>query len=79
MALKLVTIWSAFSMFSDSQTGNLKEGKYADFVVLEKDYTEGPDEEIHNNKAIMTFINGELVWADKSAPVQVEAPVAQNN
>ncbi|MDX1498499.1 MAG: amidohydrolase family protein [Woeseiaceae bacterium] len=64
VALKLVTIWSAFSMFSDSMTGNLVPGKYADFIVLDKDYMQGPDDEIKNNKVIMTFIDGELVWQE---------------
>jgi len=66
-------------MFSDKLTGSLEEGKYADFIVLDKDYMSGPDEEIHNNKVTMTFINGELVWTDKDAPVQLETPVAANN
>jgi len=69
VALKLVTIWSAFSMYSDSMTGSLEPGKYADFIVLDKPYLTGPDTEIHNNKVTMTFINGELVWQDASAPV----------
>jgi len=69
VALKLVTIMSAFSMFSDKLTGSLEPGKYADFIVLDKDYLSGPDDEIHNNKVTMTFINGELVWQDADAPV----------
>lgn len=76
VALKLVTIWSAFSMFSDKMTGSLEEGKYADFAVLDKDYLSGSDDEISKNKVTMTFINGELVWTDKDAPVQLETPVA---
>ena len=75
VALKLVTIMSAFSMFSDKLTGSLEPGKYADFVVLDKDYLSGPDEEIHNNKVTMTFINGDLVWSGDGAPV-AEALVA---
>ena len=70
VALKLVTIMSAFSMFSDKLTGSLEPGKYADFIVLDKDYMSGPDDEIHDNKVTMTFINGELVWSDDDAPVQ---------
>jgi predicted amidohydrolase YtcJ len=69
VALKLVTIMSAFSMFSDKMTGSLKPGKYADFIVLDKDYLSGSDEEIHNNKVIMNFINGELVWQDENNPI----------
>ena len=70
VALKLVTIMAAFSMFSDKLTGSLEPGKYADFIVLDKDYMAGTDDEIHDNKVTMTFINGELVWSDEDAPVQ---------
>jgi len=69
VALKLVTVWSAFSMYSDSMTGSLELGKYADFIVLDKDYLSGPDNEIKDNKVIMTFINGELVWQDSASPI----------
>lgn len=79
VALKLVTIWSAFSMYSDKLTGSLEEGKYADFIVLDKDYLSGPDEEIVKNKVTMTFVNGELVWTGEGAPVQLQTPVAANN
>jgi predicted amidohydrolase YtcJ len=68
VALKLVTIMAAFSMFSDKLTGSLEPGKYADFIVLDKDYLSGSDEDIHDNKVTMTFINGELVWSDSGAP-----------
>jgi predicted amidohydrolase YtcJ len=78
VALKLVTIWSAFSMYSDKLTGSLEEGKYADFIVLDKDYMSGSDEDISNNKVTMTFINGELVWTGPGAPVAL-TPVAANN
>jgi predicted amidohydrolase YtcJ len=67
VALKLVTIWSAFSMFSDKLTGSLEPGKYADFIVLDKDYMSGPDDEIHDNRVLMTFVNGELVWQHEDA------------
>ena len=69
VALKLVTIWSAFSMFSDKLTGSLEPGKYADFIVLDKDYMSGSDDEIHDNKVLMTFVNGELVWQHAEAQV----------
>jgi predicted amidohydrolase YtcJ len=83
VALKLVTIWSAFSMFSDKLTGSLEPGKYADFIVLEKDYLSGSDEDISTNRVTMTFINGELVWSGVGAPVDaepvVDTPVVPRN
>ncbi|HEY5627679.1 MAG TPA: amidohydrolase family protein [Nitrospira sp.] len=69
VALKLVTIWSAFSMFSDKLTGSLEAGKYADFIVLDKDYMEGSDDEIHDNRVLMTFVNGELVWQHEDSQI----------
>jgi predicted amidohydrolase YtcJ len=59
-ALKLVTTWSAYSLFSESLTGSLEAGKLADFIVIEKDYLSGPDSEISENKVLMTVVDGDV-------------------
>lgn len=70
VALKLVTLGSAFALFSDSLTGSLEPGKYADFAVLDKDYLSGPDDEIRNNKFIMTVVNGKVGYQDPNFKVK---------
>lgn len=63
-ALKLFTIRSAEFNYADSKVGSLELGKYADFIVIDNDYLEGPDEEISNNKVIMTVVGGERAYND---------------
>ena len=64
VALKLFTHKSAEFLYAESKVGSLEVGKYADFVVLDKDYLSGPDAEIKNNKVIMTVQADEIVYKD---------------
>ncbi|MDA2935282.1 amidohydrolase family protein, partial [Acidobacteria bacterium AH-259-D05] len=45
-ALKMVTTWASEYMLAEDTIGTLEPGKYADFVVLEKDFFTIPTEEI---------------------------------
>jgi hypothetical protein len=63
-ALKLFTYRSAEFLYAESKVGSLETGKYADFIVIEKNYLEGPDAEIKDNKVIMTVVAGESVYQD---------------
>ncbi len=62
VALKLMTIRSAEFLLADSFTGSLEVGKVADFVVLENNYLEGPDEEIGDNQVLVTVVGGEVMY-----------------
>ncbi len=59
--LKSMTIWAAKSMFEENEKGSIEPGKFADFVVLEKDMMEVPENEIPKVNVLYTFINGEVV------------------
>ena len=80
VALKLFTHKSAEFLYAESKIGSLEVGKYADFVVLDKDYLSGPDSEIKNNKVVMTVQADEIVYQDanykpsvKQAPMSADA------
>jgi len=66
VALKLFTHKSAEFLYAESKIGSLEVGKYADFVVLDKDYLSGPDSEIKHNKVIMTVQADEIVYQDEA-------------
>ncbi len=55
------TINGAYANFLERQTGSLKGGKQADFVVLDQNIFEIPTKEIGNTKVLQTFVDGELV------------------
>lgn len=61
-ALKGMTIWAAQSNFEENEKGSLEPGKFADFVVLEKDIMTIPIEETFSVKVLSTWINGEKVF-----------------
>ncbi|HAJ98994.1 MAG TPA: amidohydrolase [Bacteroidales bacterium] len=67
-ALKGMTIWSAKAQFEENEKGSLEPGKFADFVVLEKDIMEIPAAEILTLPIQYTFVNGEIAFEIVSAP-----------
>lgn len=56
--LKGMTIWAAYSNFEEEEKGSIEAGKFADFIILEKNIMEIPEDEIPNVEVVNTFING---------------------
>lgn len=63
-ALKLHTYRSAEFHMAEDFVGSLEVGKYADFAVIDRDFLEGPDTEIRNNKVVMTVLAGRTRYQD---------------
>jgi predicted amidohydrolase YtcJ len=60
--LRGMTIWAAYSNFEENEKGSLENGKYADFVVLDKNIMSCKIEDVLNTRVLFTFINGEKVY-----------------
>lgn len=56
--LKGMTIWAAHSNFEDQEKGSVEPGKFADFIILNKDIMEVPENEIPTISVNKTYING---------------------
>ena len=56
--LKGMTIWAAYSNFEEDEKGSIEPGKFADFVIYDKDMMTVPVEEIPTIRAEQTFVNG---------------------
>ena len=69
-ALQSMTIWPAFAGFQESMLGSLTPGKYADFVVLDRDIMHIPDTEILSTRVLSTWIGGKRVYDAKEATKQ---------
>jgi predicted amidohydrolase YtcJ len=61
-ALKAMTIWAAYSNFEEKERGSIEAGKMADFVILEEDIMQIPNEKLRNVKVKSTFVGGEKVF-----------------
>ncbi len=62
-ALKAMTIWAAKAAFEENEKGSIESGKFADFVVLDRDIMTAPPPDVVNSKVLYTFIGGELVYS----------------
>jgi hypothetical protein len=60
--LRGMTIWAAKSNFEEHEKGSLEKGKFADFIMMDKDLMNIPAEEILGAKVIKTFVGGEKVF-----------------
>ncbi len=61
-ALRSMTLWAAWAGFQESMLGSLSPGKYADFVVLDRDIMTVPDREILRATVLATYIAGKSVY-----------------
>lgn len=61
-ALKGMTIWAAFAQFEENARGSIEAGKFADFIVLDRDIMTCPDMEIFKTKVVMTWLGGVRVF-----------------
>lgn len=64
-ALKGMTIWAAKAQFEEKEKGSIEPGKYADFVILDKDIMKINGSELPGVKVLKTYVNGEKVYEKK--------------
>src|ERR1700744_4885369 len=64
-ALKGMTIWAAKAQFEEKEKGSIETGKYADFVILDKDIMKIKGSEMPGVKVLKTYVNGEKVYEKK--------------
>jgi predicted amidohydrolase YtcJ len=52
---------NAHFLFQESNLGSLAPGKYADLLVLDRDYLTVPADEIKDLKPLITMVGGKIV------------------
>ena len=60
-ALRSYTVANAYAAFEEDLKGSLAPGKLADVVVLSKDLSTVPDEEILSTEVLATIVGGRVV------------------
>lgn len=64
-ALRGMTIWAAYANFEEEEKGSLEVGKWADFIILDKDLMKVDDDQLPMIKVLKTYVNGEKVFDRK--------------
>lgn len=60
--LRGMTIWAAKANFMEKELGSLENGKWADFIVLDRDIMAVSETELLSTKVTRTFSAGKLVY-----------------
>jgi len=63
--LRAATIDAAYELHEDDVTGSVKVGKFADFIVLDRNPLKIPAEDIANVKVLETVVGGRTVYEAK--------------
>jgi len=64
-ALRAYTRGSAYASFDEAEKGVLAAGKLADFVVVDRDLTRVPPEQIRDAHVVLTAVGGRVVFERK--------------
>ncbi|MDI1280559.1 amidohydrolase [Brevundimonas sp.] len=62
-ALKMFTLWPAYASFREAELGTIEVGKRADFTAFDIDLMTVPAAEIPHGHAMLTVVDGVVVWS----------------
>lgn len=62
-ALRIMTMGSAYYMLREKVLGSLEAGKFADLVVIDKDFMKVPDDQLAQIQVLMTVVDGRPAYA----------------
>ena len=57
-----ITIWAAKAAFLEKELGSLEPGKKADFIILDNDLLQIPEQQVLQTKPIATYLGGNKVF-----------------
>jgi predicted amidohydrolase YtcJ len=61
-ALKMYTVWAAWQEFGEKIKGTIEKGKYADLVVIDRDFMTCAEEDIRKIEPLVTLVAGKTVY-----------------
>jgi predicted amidohydrolase YtcJ len=61
-ALRMLTAWPAYAAFAEAERGVITRGRHADFSVFSVDLMTAPLEAIPRGRALMTVVDGKIVF-----------------
>jgi predicted amidohydrolase YtcJ len=65
--LRAITLNSSYELHQDDATGSIEVGKLADLIVLDRNFSTIPAEQIADTKVVRTIVGGRTVY-DAGSP-----------
>jgi predicted amidohydrolase YtcJ len=60
-ALKMYTRWAAEYVLRENVLGSIEPGKWADLIVLDRDYLTIPENEMGKTQVLLTMVGGKII------------------
>ena len=70
-AIQMLTRWASEYVLREDVLGSLEQGKWADLIVLDKDYLTIPEDQIKDIDVLLTLVAGKPVCVSSSFQAQV--------
>ena len=64
-ALMGMTSWAAHANFEEKEKGSIEIGKFADFVILDRDIMKVDEKDIPSTKVVATILDGQIVYSNR--------------
>jgi hypothetical protein len=64
-ALRGMPIWAARSHFEEGEKGSLEQGKWADFIILDRDLMTADAQDVLSTTVVATYSGGQKVFSKK--------------
>ncbi len=64
-ALLGLTRWAAYANFEENEKGSIEVGKYADFIILDRDIMKVNIETVLQTRIVATILNGKIVFSNR--------------
>jgi len=61
-ALTLYTRNGAYVGFEEHEKGSLESGKFADFIIVDRDVLRTPPDELKDVQVLSTYVGGKLIY-----------------
>jgi hypothetical protein len=71
-ALDAYTRGAAYAGFAEEKIGSLENGKWADFVIVDRDPTKVNPQELAKTQVLETWVGGKKVWSAPNAAASTE-------